>query len=174
MHHQRRWLTALAAVLLAFGVAGTAFGYAGQVAASVTIARPHDPLKCGVNITLSATVRDNKGKPISGQPVAWSFTHKEKGDKINASPTITNKKGVATTTVRLACIPGKRIVRATADAVSGTVTLDLKIRGLPNTSTLAGEAPAAPDLPLMGTFFAILALAAGGVITLRRMPLSRR
>ena len=174
MQHRNRWLAGLAAVALALMTSATAFGYAGEVAGAVTVAGPGGTLTCGVNITVTATVVDAAGKLIAGQPVAWAFTSTPStADKINATPTTTNANGVATTTVVLACVAGNRTIRATADAVSASAVLGITAAGLPNTSTLPGETPA-PGLPLIGTLLAVLAIAAGGVLALRAVSLSRR
>lgn len=174
MKHRSQWLAGLAAVALALITSATAFGYAGEVAGAVTVAGPGGTLTCGVNITVTATVVDAAGKLIAGQPVAWAFTSTPStADKINTTPTTTNASGVATTTVVLACVAGSRTIRATADAVSASAVLSVTAAGLPNTSTLPGETPA-QNLPLIGTLLAVLAMAAGGVLALRRISFSRR
>ena len=175
MKHRSRWLAGFAAVALALLTTATAIGYAGETAGAVTVAGPGGTLKCGVNITVSATVVDAAGKPISGQPVAWSFSSTPSGaDRILKSPTTTNSSGVATTTVVLACVPGSRHLRAVADAVSGSSVLGVTAAGLPNTSTLPGETPAPQRLPVIETLLAVLAMAAGGVLAVRRIARSRR
>ena len=187
MKHRSPWLAGLAAVALALITAGTAFGaYSGNgVTEAVTIARLGGTVTCGVNITVTATVVDATGTPIPGQPVDWSFAPKLKADAadtISSSPSTTDASGVATTTVKLACVPGSRGLRATADAVTGSAVLSVSATGavlgvtsgsLPNTSTLPGETPAPQDLPVIGTLLAILAMAAGGGLILRRVSLSR-
>ena len=167
MINRRRLLAALAALTLAVLVAGIAVGYSGEVAHSVTVTRPHGTLKCGVNITISATVLDAKGKPISGQPVAWSWVSRvSHNDKINKTSTTTNSKGIATTTVKLACVPGSRVLRATADGVRGQAVLNVTAAGLPRTSTLVAGMPSPSD-PFLGTLLAVLALAGGAGLALR-------
>jgi hypothetical protein len=174
MKHRSQWLAGLAAVALALITSATAFGYAGEVAGAVTVAGPGGTLTCGVNITVTATVVDASGKLIADQPVAWAFTSTPStADKINTTPTTTNASGVATTTVVLACVAGNRTIRATADAISAGAVLSVTAAGLPNTSTLPGETPA-QNLPVIGTLLAVLAMAAGGVLALRRISLSRR
>ena len=168
MTNQRRWITLFAALTLAVLAAGTAIGYSGEVAQSVTVSRPTGTLTCGVNITVTATIQDAQGKPIADQPVAWSWSSRvTSADRINDAKDRTNSKGIAKTTVNLACVPGSRVLRATADAVSGRVTLNVTAAGLPRTSTLAMGMPApAPQSPL-GALFAVLALAGGGGLVLR-------
>ena len=174
MTQRSRWLAGLAAVALALVTAATAFGYAGEVAAAVTVARPGGTLKCDVAITVTATVVDATGTPIAGQPVDWSFTSTPStADSITSSPTNTDANGVAKTNVVLACVPGDRHLRATADGVNGAAVLSLTAAGLPNTSTLPGETSAPQDLPVVGTLLAVLAIAAGGGLTLRRIARSR-
>jgi len=174
MKHRSQWLAGLAAVALALITSATAFGWSGTGAGAVTVAGPGGTLTCGVNITVTATVVDAAGKLIAGQPVAWAFTSTPStADKINTTPTTTNASGVATTTVVLACVAGSRTIRATADAISASAVLSVTAAGLPNTSTLPGETPA-QNLPVIGTFLAVLAMAAGGVLALRRISFSRR
>jgi hypothetical protein len=167
MINRRRWLTAFTALALAVLAAGTALGYAGEVAASVTVSRPSGTLKCGVNITISATVLDATGKPIAGQPVAWSWVSRvSRNDSISKTPTTTNASGVAKTTVKLACVPGSRVLRATADAVKGQAVLNVTAGGLPRTSTLAAGVPGSSE-SILGTLLAVLALVAGGGLAVR-------
>ena len=175
MKHRSPWLAGLAAITLALITTATAFGYVHPTAGAVTITRPSGTLKCGVNITVTATVVDAVGKPISGQLVYWSFTSRPSPlDRIKFSPTKTNSKGVAKTTVILACVPGSRTIRAKAGTVYASAVLGVTGGGLPNTSTLPGETPAPQDLSLLGTLLAVLAMTAGGVLALRRISLSRR
>jgi hypothetical protein len=174
----------LAAVALALITSATAFGaYDPGVTEAVTIARLGRTVTCGVNITVTATVVDATGTPIPKKLVDWSFASKpSRLDTINASQTPTNASGVATTTVKLACVPGSPNLRATADAVTGSAVLGVSATGavlgvtsgsLPNTSTLPGETPAPQDLPVIGTLLAMLTMAAGGGLILRRISLSR-
>ncbi len=175
MSTRHRWLAGLAAILMLVVAAGTALGYAGEVAASVTVTRPSGTLKCGVDLTVSASIFDAAGKPISEQPVAWSFTSTpSSADRIKTTDTVTNSSGTARTTVVLACVPGSRSIRAQADEVSGSAVLNVTAAGLPNTSTLPGRAPAPQDLAAFGTLLAALALAAGGALVVRRIGLARR
>jgi hypothetical protein len=196
MKHRSQWLAGLAAVALALITSATAFAGASSIksAASVTIARLGGTVPCNVNITVTATFVPASGKPILGQQVDWSFAPKPKpdtADTITPSSSTTDMNGVATTTVFLACVPGDRHIRATVDAVTGSAVLNVHATGkvlgatsgavlgatsggLPNTSTLPGETPAPQDLPVIGTLLAILAMAAGGGLILRRVSLSHR
>jgi len=167
MSSRRGWLAGLAALALVVLAAGTAMGYAGEVAHSVTITRPSGTLKCGVNITISATVLDAKGKRISGQPVAWSWVSRvTSGDKILVTKSTTNSHGVAKTTVKLACVPGSRVLAATADGVRGRAVLNMTAAGLPRTSTLEAGMQGSAE-PFLGTLLALMALAAGAGLALR-------
>jgi hypothetical protein len=174
MTTRRRWLAGLAAIALVVFTAGTVLGYAGEVAASVTVARPAGQLKCDKNITVRATVLDATGKPISGQPVTWSWKSKVSGqDKILDKKSTTNSNGVATTKVVLACVPGSRVLRAQADDATGTVVLNLTAGGLPNTSTLPTEPAVPSQLPPIGALLAVLALATGGGLVAQRVRVRR-
>jgi hypothetical protein len=174
MTSRRRWLAGLAAIALALVTAATAFGYAGEVAGSVTVTGPTGKLKCGVVYTLSAVIRDAAGKRIAGQPVAWKLlSTPSTKDKLRPLSKATGSNGVAKAQIKMACVPGSRRVAATADGVQGTLVLNLTAGGLPNTSTLPAEAPASPFAP-MGALFATLAVAVGGAFVLRQLALDRR
>jgi hypothetical protein len=154
-------------------MATTVLGYAAQVAGAVSVGGPGGTLKCGVPLTVTATVLDANGSPIAGQPVDWSFTSSpSSADKINSTPTTTNASGVATTTVTLACVVGSRTVTATADAISAGAVLGITSGGLPNTSTTPGGSPVG-NLSI-ATILALLAVLAGGGIMVRRFAFSPR
>ena len=174
MKHRGRLIAGLSAVLLALITAATAVGYAGgQSAASITIA-VKDSSACGQPTTLTATVLDAGGKPVTGQSVDWALvTTLSSSDKVNKTPTTTNSSGVATTTVTLACVNGSRPVRATAGAVSAQAVLGVTVGGLPNTSTLPVGAPTGPGALLVATILA-LAFVTGGGLTLRRLAATNR
>lgn len=172
MNRRDRWFAGLTGTVLALAMTATVFAYAGQVAGSVTVGGPSGVLKCGVALTVSATVLDGAGLPIEGQPVDWTFTSSPStADKINSTPTTTNASGVATTTVTLACVAGNRTVTATADEVSAGAVLGITAAGLPRTSTLDGSPLG--DLPI-GMILALLAVLAGGGIMVRRIAFSPR
>lgn len=174
MTTRRRWLAGIAAVALVIFTTGTVLGYAGEVAGSVTVYRPAGKLKCNVNITVKATVLDAAGKPIAGQPVKWTWKSRvSTGDKILDAKSTTNSNGVAKTTVKLACVPGSRVIRAQADNARGTAVLNLTAGGLPNTSTLPVEPAAPSQLPAIGTLLALLALATGGGLVAHRVSVRR-
>ena len=174
MKHRNRWLAGLAAVALTLATSATALGYQTTTGGALTIAGPGGTLECDVDITVSATLVDSAGAPIAGQAVDWSFTSTPSADDVvNSSPTTTNANGVATTTVVLACVAGSRHLRAVAGAVSASAVLGVTAAGLPNTSTLPGQAPGPQDLSLVGMLLAVLAIAAGGALTWRQISLGR-
>jgi len=174
MTTRRRWLAGMAAVTLVLFAAGTVLGYKGEVAASVTVARPAGKLKCDTKITVRATVLDAAGKPIAGQPVRWTWKSRvSSNDKILVAKSITNANGVAKTTVKLACVPGSRVLRAQADNARGTAVLNLTAGGLPNTSTLPVEPAVPSQLPPIGALLAVLALATGGGLVAHRVLVRR-
>jgi hypothetical protein len=114
MKHGTRLTAGLSALLLLLIAATTAFGYTGEVAGSITVA-VKGTITCEAPFTVTATIVDANGSPVSGQSVAWSFvTTQSASDKINKTPTTTNANGVATTTVTLASVTGAREIRATA------------------------------------------------------------
>jgi hypothetical protein len=118
---------------------------------------------------LTATVLDADGKPIARQSVNWTLVLTlSSNDKVNKTPTTTNSKGVAGTTVTLACVNGSRDVRATAGGVSGQAVLNVAIHSLPNTSTLLEDGRVFPDI------LPASLLIVAGVLTLRRFTSTRR
>jgi Bacterial Ig-like domain (group 1). len=151
----------------------TAFGYNGQVLGTMTISGPGGTLKCGVALTVTATLLDVNGNPFTGESVTWKFTSSPStADKINKTPTTTNSNGVTTTTVTLACVAGDRTVTATSGETSAGAVLSVTSAGLPRTSTLPDSGPAG-ELPI-GTIFAFLAVLVGGGIIVRRVASSPR
>lgn len=173
MTRLNRWFAGLSGTILALALSTTVFAYAGEVAGAVTVGGPTGTLKCGVALTVTATVVDASSKLIAGQPVDWSFTSSpSSADKINATPTTTNASGVATTTVTLACVAGNRTVTATADGVSAGAVLGITAAGLPRTSTAPDGSPVG-NLSI-ATILALLAVLAGGGIIVRRLAFSPR
>ena len=165
-----RWIGGLAAIVFALVGAATAAGYAGEVAGSVEITV--GSIKCNQPITVTATVLDNNGKVISGQSVVWAFTSTPStADTISPSSSTTDINGVATTVVTLACIPGNRQLRATADQVNGMAVLGLVV-GLPNTTTAPPSVP--PEPGLLPVLLAILVVLVGAGVTARRLVPARR
>ena len=173
MNRRHWWLAVLAAAALALISTSAVLGYAGEVAGAVTVTPPTGTLKCGVPLTVSATIVDKDGKPIAGQSVVWTFASSPSGaDTVNATPTTTDASGVATTTVTLACVAGSRTIRASADDVYASAVLGITAGGLPRTSTLSDSTPA--GTPPIGTILAILAILAGAGIMARRLVLNPR
>jgi hypothetical protein len=174
-------IAGLAGAALALAMSATAFGYARQVVAVLTITGPSGPVPCGTPVTLQATALDVTGAPIQGQPVHWGFSSTPSHrDTIKPRSALTNANGVATTTITLACVAGPRTVTAAADKARASAVLNiatggvlgLTSAGLPNTSTaLVGEATDDPPAALL---LALLAMLAGGGIMLRRLALGPR
>jgi hypothetical protein len=175
MKHRSGWMAGFAAVALALVTAVTAFGYAGETVGAITVTGPGGTIKCGVNVLVTATVVDAEGSRIAGQPIAWKITTTPSTkDKIKPLSAVTDANGRARANVFLACVPGSRRIRATADAISASTVLNVTAAGLPNTSTLPVGAPGSADLSILGTLLAALALAAAGSLVLRQRVLDRR
>lgn len=172
MNRRNRFAAGLAGTALALAMTATAFGYAGQVLGTVSVVGPSGVLKCGVQLTVSATLLDVNGAPFTGEPVTWAITSSPtSADHVNPGPSTTNSSGVATTKVTLACVAGNRTVTATSDGISAGAVLGVTSAGLPRTSTLPSGDPA--GLPI-GTILALLAVLAGSGIILRRVAFSPR
>jgi hypothetical protein len=152
-----------AALLLLSVAAPAAFAYEGQVAQQVTVAGPAGTLSCNMALTVTATVLDAGGKPVDNRAIAWTFgAGKVTGDQIVTASTTTNATGVATTTVKLACVVGNRTVIATADASSGQAVLGITATGLPPTGTT-------PPTPMWPYALAILGICVASFVVGRRV-----
>ena len=174
MKRRTWWVAGLAAVAVVLMTSVTAFGYQSQVKGSVTVA---GKVTCDAPFTLTATFVDANGAPVAGQSVDWSFVAGGASDKINKTPTVTDAKGVATTTVRLGPVSIARTVQATAGTIKATAVLNASCGPtggvLPNTSTLPGDAPS-QDAPLGALAIAALALAFVGGLGIRRLASAHR
>ncbi len=125
-----RWVGSLAGIFLALAVSGTAAAYWAQTPATVTIFGPEGNIKCGQSVTFRAVIRDHEGDRIAdGGPVTWSFdSSPSTSDQIDPTVTTTDSQGRATTSVFFACEPGDRVLRATADGVSGTMHVTVHVK----------------------------------------------
>ena len=169
MKRRTGWIAGFAAAALLMTATMTAFGYQSQVEGALTVA-VRGTVTCGAGLTLTATLVDTNGAPVSGQSVAWSFvTSPSASDTITQTPTATNSKGVATTTLTLGPLGGTRTIRATAGTVIATAVLSPSCAGavLPITSTLPAQTRGqAPSLVLV---LLAVAFAVGGGLIVRRL-----
>jgi hypothetical protein len=188
MSHRTRWLAVLSGIGLALAMATQAFAYGPQVPTTITVTPSSDTFLCGHPEAVFATVLDQDGLPIKDVIVTWSFASSPSSDdRILQVTSKTNKDGVARTMVRLACVAGDRVIRATAGGVSGTAVIHVDLdrpgggvlgitsRLLPNTATATGTI--APDSTPTGFPAPIVpigaALMVAAALILRRV-LSRR
>ena len=163
-------LAALAAgTALVLIVAGVALGYAGEVAATVSVTAPSGAQNCGVALKVSAEIQDVDGNLIADQPVIWGFiSGNGAGDKFSPATGTTNHNGIATTYVTFGCGPAhSAVLGATADAASGTVVVQSNGKSLPRTDTDPGN-------PGLSTLLAALAVVGGSGAILRRMSMGPR
>jgi Bacterial Ig-like domain (group 1) len=174
MKRRAWWVAGLAAVAVVLMTSVTALGYQSQVKGSVTVA---GKVTCDAPFTLTATFVDANGQSVAGQSVDWSFLAGSASDKIKKTPTVTDAKGVATTTVRLGPVSIARTVQATAGTISATAVLNASCGPtggvLPNTSTLPGDAPS-QDAPLGALAIAALVFAFVGGLGIRRLASAHR
>ncbi len=176
MKRRTGWIAGLSAFLLVLATTATVVGYQNEVKGALSIsisATAH----CGTNAAATATLLDANGAPIPGESVAWSFVISPSNlDRMSPTPTITNAKGQAVTTLTLANVAGIRRIRATAkDAtgeVSGTVVLNPSCGSLPNTSTLP-PLPSNEGRTPLGIIFGVLAFAAVCGLGVRRFARTR-
>jgi hypothetical protein len=155
-------------LLLTFAVAITALGYAGQVAATVTVSAPSGSQPCGTPITVTAVFQATGGALISAEPVTWSFgSGNVSGDTILITNSTTNTNGVATTSVQFACSPHGVVLDATGGGMTGTVAITVTGQALPRTDI-------APSTSIFAIVLAALAVLIGSGMMLRRISLGRR
>jgi hypothetical protein len=154
------------------------------VVTTITVTPSSPTFRCGHPEAVSATVLDVDGNPIKGVTVTWDFTSSpSSSDRILQADSKTDKRGVAKTMVKLACVAGDRTISASADGVSGSavvhVSLDrpgnaadkVTLKSLSDASTVAVQtAPPGVPVPLLAT-----ALVAAAAFTLLvRRALTRR
>ena len=152
--------TGVAALLLLSVAAPAVMGYAGQVVNQIIVGGPTGTLACNTPLTVTAIILDAGGHPVDNRAVVWSIgTGKVAGDQVVTVSTMTNATGVATTTVKLACVVGNRTIIATSDTMTGQVVLGITAIGLPPTSTAPDATPMWPyALTILGicvAFFAV-------------------
>ena len=166
MKARTRWVAGLAAAAILLATTVTAFGYTGQVEAIAGIA-VRGTVTCDKPFTLVATIQDANGAPVVGLSVNWSWVSRPStADTINKTPTVTDAKGEATTTVSLAPVNGDRKIRANAGEVGASIVVTQVCGGLPRTSTLPDDAPA--GIPVGFGLFLVLGGLVGGTLALRR------
>ena len=125
-----RSIGVVAGIVLAMTSVGTAAAYWAQTPATITIFGPQGNIKCGQSVTFRAVIRDADGDPIAnGGPVIWSFdSSPSSGDQIDPAQSTTDSHGRAETEITFDCVPGDRVLRATADTISGTVVLQVHVK----------------------------------------------
>jgi len=81
-------------------------------------------------VTFRAVVREANGDPVpNGGPVIWSFdSSPSSGDEIDPAQSNTDSHGRAETEITFDCVPGDRVLRATANTISGTVVLQVHVK----------------------------------------------
>jgi hypothetical protein len=158
--------------LLALLLAATVSGYAGQVAATISVSATGDAQACGTPLAISALIEDAQDSPIAEQPVEWSLGNGAiTGDAIADTTTTTDANGIATAQVTLSCSePHVVTLLVTADAIQGSVVLSASGDSLPRTDT----ATLAPETSLPGVLLAALAVVVGFGAILHRLATERR
>ena len=128
MIRNRVWLLGcLIGIFVASVAVGTTSATSPQ-RASLAISGPRGPVECDQSFTFSATVRNANGTPVVGAVVHWSFKKSKAGDDISPEQSTTNASGVATTTIEFGCKPGKRVIKARWNDVSGKLSLRVKVK----------------------------------------------
>jgi Bacterial Ig-like domain (group 1) len=148
----------------------TASAYNG-CAGQTTITVSQSTANGGQTVTLTATVKDCNGNPVSGVLVTFSQLSGPCNSTILPPTAITNAQGVATVTVTLpANCPGVFVFGASAQNVTAQATVR-ELGGFPATS--ADAASSSPSsLPWLAVGAGVLLIFAGlGVgLYMRRSP----
>ncbi len=127
---------AAASLLLLAVAAPAAFAYSGQIARTLTMNGPSGNVTCNSDVPVSTTVLDASGNAVGNQSVAWAFDAGDRdGDTVTTAATTTDGSGVASTSVRLACVAGQRTLFAHAGDAVGSLVLGVQAAGLPRTDT---------------------------------------
>jgi hypothetical protein len=169
MSTTRRIGSLVCAVILACILAVPVLAYTGEVPVNITLTLS-GKVACSKAIPLSATVDGASGTGVPGVAVTWTIASSPSGanDKLGSSVTTTGANGVATNTLTLWCVAGKRVVQASLQGgVRGAITINLGASGLPNTSTMPG-APASRSLPVASLLFLAIAIGFGMALGVRR------
>ncbi len=160
----RHVVAGLAGLVLAALFAASAVAYNGTVASTVDCNSP-TAVVAGSTVKVTALVLDTSSshKPIPNKDVTWSSIPSNSNVTLNPKHSVTNSHGIATTMVTI--LGGSTVtVKASADKALGSCKMQVKHRGLPNTSTvpLSGS-----NVPLVPGFIAIIAaVAAAGMYRL--------
>ena len=166
MKRRTGWIAGFAAMAVLLATAVTAFGYPPEAGVKgVVTVSAHGTVTCGTGLALTATFVDANGLPVSGLSVDWSFVTSSASDTLNKTPTTTDSKGVAKTTVTLGPVSGSRTIKATAKATADTFSATAVLSAscghsggvLPNTSTLPpSETAPGQAAPFLGMLLALL------------------
>ena len=132
MKRRSLWLALLASISLAFALTTSVSATSVPGDGSITIRPEKGKFECGKWYTVKAIVKDNKGHPIKGVTVRWSFVLPglvSAKDKIDPKTSKTDKHGVAKTRVKLSCKSlADRVIRATAATAAGPLSATAVIR----------------------------------------------
>jgi hypothetical protein len=118
----------LAVVACMLAMATPVMAYGPQVPTLVTVTPSSLTFLCGRPEAVEATVLDQDGLPIKQVTVAWSFTSSPSSqDRFLQSTSKTDKDGVATSMVKLACVAGDRVLTATTGGISGSAVVHVDL-----------------------------------------------
>ena len=166
----RRTASLVGAVVLVCVLAVPALAIYPEASVNVTLSGQVAGVTCGTAIPLSATVDGASGTGVPGVVVTWTIASSPSGanDKLGSASTTSGANGVATNTLTLSCVTGKRVVQASFQGgVLGAISINLSASGLPNTSTMPG-APTSQSLPAASLLFLVIAIGFGMALGVRR------
>jgi hypothetical protein len=181
---RRRWLSPIAAIGCVLAFATSAFAYGPQVVTTITVTPSSATFRCNHPERVTATVLDVDGQPIKGVIVTWDIAASpSSADRVLQADSKTDKRGVAKTMVKLACVAGDRTISASAGGVTGSAVVHVSLnkpgkgpdkatlKSLANASAVTVESPA-PTVPV--PLFAAALVVAGTLTLLVRRVLNHR
>ncbi len=129
MKRRSPWLALLAGIGLALALTSSVSAYVGQVPTTITLTPFRGIVPCGHYYSVVATVLDQNGKPIKHLTVNFAITSSPSShDKLKPVWDKTNKHGQAKVFIKYACVIGNRVITATADGISASTVVYVKLR----------------------------------------------
>ena len=180
----RRTASLVGAVVLVCVLAVPALAIYPEASVNVTLSGQVAGVTCGKAIPLFATVAGASGTGVPEVAVAWVITSSPSGahDTLGFATTTSGTNGVATNTLTLSCVAGKRVVQGGVlgaissisltpsdlqGGVLGAISFNLTPSGLPNTATVL-DPYTSPSLPAASLLFLVIATGFGVALGVRR------
>lgn len=130
----------IAGAILSSAMAVVAFGYEGEVPATVTMT-VRGAVLAGQPIPVCATVLGPSGTGVPDITVTFNIASAPAGadDVLSSTTDVSDGNGVACVELTLDAVVGSRTITASAEGEAvGTITIVLAASGLPNTAAAPG------------------------------------